>query len=437
MASLVTLPRRHVINKVDAKYGIIPYDSDNLYPQRMLNIIASSGASTICAKWFSKFIFGKGLDNQIVSKKIVNRKNETFEEILKKCINSYSLNGSFAVHFNYNLLGEIVEMQFVPFEYVRMESESGEVKFTGRFKIYNDWDTQKKKTISTKDIIIVNQYNPAEVLNEIKERGIENYNGQLFYLFREYGTYPVAILDAEIESSVCDSEIKEFNYSNVQTGFLGAHVAEYPYKFEDDTAREQETENINNLQGARNATKIIMVENEYADTKPFRFHELRSANVDTMFLNTEKTVRERIRKMYEVPPAFLDAVSGSLGANNIKNAYDFYNSVTADYRLLFQDIFSRLTRGWDNNIIQETKLVIRPLQYQDEAVKDGGTDNFAATALNGAQVTSLVEIVTAKNAGTLTQQAAVQLIISAFPSITLETANKIVGQNVNQLQQFS
>jgi hypothetical protein len=439
MAQGVTVPRRHVINKVDSKYQIIPYDADNLYPQRIANIIASSGAASICARWFAKFIKGQGFEDINFSKMKVNRKGETADVILKKITEYYAKFGSFALHFNYNLLGEKTEMQIVPFSYVRMESEKDEVRFTGKFKVYNNWDLQKKRTVEANKIQVINEYAPNKVLSEIEQVGIAAYNGQLFYLFSEYGSYPISPIDAEAESAVVDSEIKEFNYSNVTTGFLGAHIAEYPFKFENDDARTSEVDNLNNLQGAREATKIMMIENEYADTKPFRLHEVKATNVDTMFLNTEKTTRERIRKMYEVPPAFLDAVAGSLGADDIRNAYDFYNAVTQDYRIEIEELMREMFTGWAMPMNESGNFKIKPLTYEQDV--EGKTEtgqeveNFAATALNGAQVTSLVEIVNAKNLGTLSEEAAIQLIISAFPSINLQTAEKIVGKiNVNNIQ---
>lgn len=364
MATAVTVPRRHIINRVDNRYQIIPYDIDNLYPQRISNIISSSGAATICQRWFSKFIFGQGVDDVQFFKTRVNKKNETVDAILKKMVNTFATYGGFAVHFNYNALGEKTEMQVVPFGYVRMESAPNEINFTGRFKVYSDWDGQKRRNIDSKKIQIINEYNLEKVLIESEEEGgISQYNGQLYYHWQDYGSYPIAIIDAELESAAVDSEIKEFNYSNVLTGFLGAHIAEYPFEFENNEAREDEIDNLNRLQGAREANKILMVENKNAKDAPFRLHEVKASYVDNMFLNTEKVVRERIRKMYEVPPAFLDVVPGSLGAEDIRNAYDFYNAVTQDYRMMFESVLIELFRGWHQEINFTNNYKIKPLDY--------------------------------------------------------------------------
>jgi hypothetical protein len=131
-------------------------------------------------------------------------------------------------------------------------------------------------------------------------------------------------------------------------------------------------------------------------------------------------------------------VPGSLGADNVQNAYEFYNAVTQDYRIELEAILQELFTGWSMDMNPSGNYKIKPLDYlQDNEVSatgDGEKENFAATALNGAQVTSLVEIVAAKNLGTLSEEAAIQLIVSAFPSINLETAQKIVGKNVSNVQ---
>jgi hypothetical protein len=60
----------------------------------------------------------------------------------------------------------------------------------------------------------------------------------------------------------------------------------------------------------------------------------------------------------------------------------------------------------------------------------GGVD-LQATALNGAQVTALLEVLAQVSAGALDQDAAVALITSAFPTVSIDLARQMVaGANV-------
>lgn len=61
-----------------------------------------------------------------------------------------------------------------------------------------------------------------------------------------------------------------------------------------------------------------------------------------------------------------------------------------------------------------------------EAAKERGTGDVQATALNGAQVTSLQGIVTAVAAGEIPPDAALQMILVAFPTVTHEQAEAMV-----------
>jgi len=59
------------------------------------------------------------------------------------------------------------------------------------------------------------------------------------------------------------------------------------------------------------------------------------------------------------------------------------------------------------------------------AASASGAD-LAATALNGAQVTALLEVLGQVSAGTLDASAAVALITSAFPTVTADLARQMV-----------
>jgi hypothetical protein len=62
----------------------------------------------------------------------------------------------------------------------------------------------------------------------------------------------------------------------------------------------------------------------------------------------------------------------------------------------------------------------------DELPATGITDDLAATALNGAQVTALLEVLAQVSAGTLEKPAAVALITSAFPTVSPDLAQQMV-----------
>ena len=73
---------------------------------------------------------------------------------------------------------------------------------------------------------------------------------------------------------------------------------------------------------------------------------------------------------------------------------------------------------------EPTVEVVEPAQDQ-EAIALAGED-VAKSALNGAQIKSLVELVAQVSAGTLQRQAAIEIIQVSFPTVDAKQANKLV-----------
>ncbi len=105
--------------RIDTGYlqmlGIQAYGDDNLYPQTLRNIIAASSTGSECSDRFADFIEGNGFREVLFSGYVVNRKGDTADDIHALiCRDMAEFNG-IALHVNYNILGEIVELQHVPF----------------------------------------------------------------------------------------------------------------------------------------------------------------------------------------------------------------------------------------------------------------------------------------------------------------------------------
>lgn len=103
--------------------GIQTYGSDNLYPQTFRNIVAASSTGSECAERYAEFIEGNGFKDVLFSEYVVNRKGESVDAIHSLVCRDMADFGGFALHVNYNVLGEIVELHHVPFENCRLMEE--------------------------------------------------------------------------------------------------------------------------------------------------------------------------------------------------------------------------------------------------------------------------------------------------------------------------
>jgi hypothetical protein len=84
---------------------------------------------------------------------------------------------------------------------------------------------------------------------------------------------------------------------------------------------------IKGFQGDENAGKIMYVELDDGDTKP-EFVSFKGTNYDKEFNVTLASSQANIGKAFNQPPILrAENVGANFGADLMKNAYDYYNSV--------------------------------------------------------------------------------------------------------------
>jgi hypothetical protein len=96
--------------------SLIEYGLGNLYPSRVFEIFRNSPTAGGCSKRKAEFLFGLGIENGDF---VVNRHGETLNDIYNIVTRDFSKMDGYVLHFNTNLLGEIVEIQNVDIRYIR------------------------------------------------------------------------------------------------------------------------------------------------------------------------------------------------------------------------------------------------------------------------------------------------------------------------------
>lgn len=358
-ATVGTVEKRFIVKR-NATDGILSYDIDNAYAQRALSTIASSGTATSCTNLYAKYIHGRGFKDSDLGKLIVNRSGQTSDKILRKIAKDYSRFKGFALHFNFNGLLEISEINFVPFENCRLTIPD-DAGYVNKIAVYNDWGRVLSRNIDKKMIRKYHVFNPRPeiVFSQIEQAGgIEKYLGQVLWFSDDDKEYPACSCDAVLEDVETDAKIKIFKWRTVKTGFMAAHILVHKGKFENETERQKFKDNVKNFQGADNASKILTVEIENQEEVP-ELLPFDIVNNDKLFELTESTVKNNIIQNYGQPLILLQIKTpGQLGgAQEMKDAMDFYDSTTAYERELMESIFKEIFSYWKDVVPEDTTIV--------------------------------------------------------------------------------
>jgi hypothetical protein len=358
-------------------FGILNYDLDNAYPQRMLELVAGSPTAKDCWNKRTKFIAGNGFGEPDLGKQIINEKGLTLAKLLKAVATDKALFTGFGIHVNYNANFKISSVNYVKFEDIRM-GDTDCPDTAGKYALYSDWGRKTWKNIMRSKITFLDKYNPDEqsIRNQIKAAGgWENYKGQLFYFNPEVDDYPLIEADSVWEDFETEAGIKIFNNREVTTGFLPSTMLFMQSRREeaDNSGPDNdELQGINipsqlekdlgSFQGAKSAQKIIVIEYEDESSKP-EFKPYSIQNNDKLFETTEKSVEARIIKGFSIPKELINSEksTGLSNGGEKKQAISEFNDNTAPDRLELSETFAEIFGHYHLNINPRGNWNIQPV----------------------------------------------------------------------------
>jgi len=350
------------------------YGTNNDYPQKVLEIINSSGTGKTCMDIYVKFVEGAGFSDQILAETILNSNNENANSLLNKFAKDLKNFNGFACLVKYNGMGLPYEYYNVPFEHCRLEIKSNG-EYTGKIAIYPDWTGLTGKPFRIQDVKFINKYDPRKAQQQmIDEGGPEKYLGQVLY-FTVDGDfeYPLCPYDPVVTDMLTEESCSTVKYRNAKFNFLPAGIlvrkGKKPHTMPDgsldpnDPYNQAQTESakmISSMQGDEKTAKIWVVDVDADEEKP-EFIDFTPKNYDRQYEVTEKTVKENIGGMFIIPPVLrgIDVGTG-FGSELIQNDYQFMNSVTGNERRILSEAFQKLLEFYMTKFIDFT---IKPLQY--------------------------------------------------------------------------
>lgn len=445
--------------------GVLSYDIDNSYPQRIEDIVNDSGTASTCLKLYTKYVTGAGARNADFGKMKINKEGLTVNKLIRKIAKSKGKFSGYALHFNYNALGQKTEINFIPFSYCRLTLEDSEEN-AGKVAIYDDWNNRKNKNIKKDKIDFLHQYDPSRVLEEVEstegdslESKFKNYKGQIWYNVPEAGAYPLAPFDSVLEDMQTEAQTKRFKHSTSTNNFLASHII-FTGVAEEDKDKSGESESLTEIlaefTGGDGAAGIIHIEKEFED-EFFQIEKLDHQDYDGLYEYTENSSRDSIIRNFLIPPVLMVQTAGKLGTSTeIADASTFYNDITEDDRKEIEETLREAFNNFAYEVNKEGDYSIKPLEYNkpidpayfpyyskneiriangdEPIIEEDGKEEEAkpilATELGVGGTTALVGIISNTEL-TPDQKKGTLKILFGFDE---ETVNEILGIETNNSQ---
>jgi hypothetical protein len=385
--------------------GIYQYGLDNNYPYKMKQIALRSNSLVTAINTNTRFLQGLGFEGATPADAIegkslkLNSNGLTAYDLLKFVCSEKSLI-NFAIHVNFNQLGEAVEFTPIPYEFCRQKLPTNDDTET-KFIITNIWHTEfntfgsgqaseimnfnkwlvDKKTGRNFIALETFKYNPdpAIIRQQIEDSGgIENYSGQLYYVKDTTEVYQLANYDSVIDDAQTEAEAKLYSLSNLQNSFSASGIIKYPANLDSNEEFASVKNRLSDGKGASNAGRFLVM--PYAPgappTTPF-FENIQQNNVDKLFSLQKEEAKKNIYELFQQPEILNGRSSGGMfNQQSMQDAFTFYNAITEQAR---QEIEMHLTILFSNSIFaNEIKLPIQiqPLTYQVDEPKTEDNENI-------------------------------------------------------------
>lgn len=367
-------PERRVDIGYNTTLGLQTYGVDNLYPQHLMAITSASGTAELCLSRYAQFVEGNGFNDIQTSDIIINRQGHTCDDLLQWCADDLTRFGGFALHVNYNVLGEITEVQFVPFEQLRLKEQDAS-GYVGKIMVHPDWSGKLHRDgsvvrVSAENVTEVDVFNPdkAVVMAQIETcGGISNYKGQIMYVSRAGGmNYPTPIYDSVVTEMSTDEGLCNVKNRNVRNNFLTscmliARKSAYTDGSDGEDKEMISPEMLKTFQGDMNTGKMLYVEVENDEDEP-KVVEFPVKNYDKDFTATETSTVERIYAQFK-QEIFYAVRIGKLGFSGdvMREAYEYYAGMVTTEQRMIQRAFQKVFNLWHEGVA--FNFEIEPLKY--------------------------------------------------------------------------
>lgn len=366
--------------------GILSYGYNNLYPQDIKSIVACSESGTTCLNRYIQFIQGNGFVDVAFAETIINNQGDTADDILQQVSDDLGSYNGFAIHVNYNILGQIVEINHIPFEHCRL-TEDDDNGYIGKIAVFPDWSGMKKRNgkqlkpkKETIDYIDIFNPNKTVVLSQIESAGgIEYYKGQILWISSAgKQEYPKAIYDSIVTQMSTEEGLGNIAYRNTRNNFLPSKIIVVKKgqdtSDDDDNKTSYREDNsiadaLGRVQGDNETNKMLLLEVEYEEEIP-QVLDIQGANYDKDFTVTSDTACEKIYAAFG-QEVWHRLRKGSVGFSSdiMRDAYDVYSSVTGSERRMIERAFDKIFKYW-NQPLSTSDFTVEPLKYISSETSD-------------------------------------------------------------------
>jgi hypothetical protein len=339
--------------------------------------IDNSPSATSCLSTVQDFVEGFGFSDPLLEKKIINSKGESFFQFHQKVTKDWTRFKGVYVHVMYNTLGEITEIDVLPFQNCRLGKPDSN-GYISKIHYNPFFGTSDYKGYDKKMTTVYDVYNPNAVRSQIANQK-DKYRGQVLFVgltspLSPY--YPINEAYSAVKWMKIESGVSDYHEDNLNNGFLQPFMLimrgnpnepstnpDYANHNGDNKpatiAQEFDDVIASNFMGAKRVGNMLVQWVSQGEEKPEPI-ALPANNNGDLFMTLDQQAIKKITIGWKVPAILANINEGvSLGGdgNAVRVSVKLMQQrVKKDQRVL-TDLYSKLLSKFETPYVQDITIV--------------------------------------------------------------------------------
>jgi len=422
------------VEEQDRMLGFIKWGKKNDYPYFLVDLFNGSAWHQGIIKNKTHYIAGGGIEvvTGNLQRFLENPYSDfTMDEIVEQLAFDYELFGAFAVKGTWNKEGtRVVRWEYLAVDMIRISADER------MYYLSDDWTVQQQSAEKT-------NLRTISALDENNKVGsfIIYYKDPAKKGRKEQGVYPKPPYNGGITAIQTDVDISKFHMYELQNGFKSGTMITFMDGFPET---QEEAESFKNqikgpASNIENSGDIIITFAPSADQAP-KVESLTGNDLDKRYESLESSVQQNILVAHAVvaPSLFGVAPEGSFNAAESAELFEIFKKTYVDTRQRRLEWMLNYMIELSGDVGTVKLKDVKPIGVAETApvATTPGAEapvDVAKSALNGAQIASLIDVVAKIKEGILTPDSALQVLLASFPTIDEAQARRIVGINSPQI----
>lgn len=330
--------------ETDSVKDYVLYGKDNQYPEYLYGLYNDVSSLKTIIEGTADYIIGdavkcniKGFETQI------NTKGDTLRELVRLCARDYLLYGGYAIQIIRNKVGDVRELYYMDFRYIRSSKKNDMFWYSEDFS---------KKYVRGNKTVVYPKFIPdaRKVASSI-----------LYVTNNKSTTYPIPRYSGAVKACEMERAIDTYQLSSIENGFGGSYIINFLNGIPTDELKAEIEKNVNEkFCGASNAGRVLI---NFANSKD---NATTLEKLDTTdFGEKYKAAAERAKNQIFTAFRAIPQLFGDMSAATGFNSQEFTESFKVFNRTVCKPIQQTICDSIDRIFGTDNSVNITPFSLED------------------------------------------------------------------------